>query len=440
MKKWLFFVLPVCMFLNAQAQKKDNVSFSKVDAYVASLGSMRDVYLKNIVDTLTHRQNDPKMIMTRALYVWEARNIDYNVDGAHHAKQNNTSASAALNNRLATHEGYANLFKTMCDMARINCVIITGLAKFSPSNIGELGKWNEHTWNAVEINGVWYPIDVTWGAGSTDRRFKEFKRSYTDAWFMPNKELFALSHFPKDKKWQLIDSPINKSNFTFAPIVGPSAMKNEIYPAEGVRGNFRGKSDTSKKLAFELEDASRIKSVSVSVKTTKRIPAKYTIENDMMYVDMPTPTSGTYDVSLFVNDTLAYIYQAAVTKSKAKAKPKTIDSAKIARDKEKKAATLAKEKQKKQDAIAKAKEKKESDAAKIQQQKQDGLAKKEADAQKVKQKKQDELDKTAADVAKAKQKKEDEAARAQEKKEAAERKKQEEKERAEAKKSSKKSK
>ena len=410
MKRWLFFVLPFCTFFTAQAQKIDNYSLSNVDAYVTSLGPMRGDYLKLIVDTLTHRLNDPKIVIARALYAWEAKNVDYNTEGAHHPKQNNTTASAALNTRITTHEGYANLFKTMCDMAQINCVIIKGLAKFSPTDIGELGKWNDHTWNAVEINGVWYPIDVTWGAGYTDRRFKEFTRSYTDAWFIPNKELFALSHYPKDKKWQLLDTPINKSNFTFAPIIGPAAMKNEIYPAEGVRGNIRGKSDTSKKLAFEVGDPSRIKSVTVAVKTTKRIPAKYTFEDNMMYVDMPTPTSGTYNISLFVNDTLAYIYEASVTKSKPRPKPKVADTAKLAREKQKKADALAKEKQKKEEAIAKAK-----------------------------QKKQAELDKKQEAADKAKQKKEEEAARAQEKKEADARKKQEAKEKEEAKKSSKKS-
>ncbi len=428
MKKWLFLVLPFCTLLTAQAQKT-KPSFEKVDAYVSSLGPMRNVYLKTIVDTLTHRQNDPQIIMARAIYVWQAQNIDYNVEGAHHPKQNNTSASAALNNRMTTHEGYANLFKTMCDMARIKCVIITGLAKFSPTNIGELGKWNEHTWNAIEINGEWHPVDVAWGAGYTDRRFQKFTKAYTDVWFMPNKELFALSHFPKDKKWQLLDSPINKSNFTFAPIVGPSAMRNEIYPAEDVRGNLRGKSDTSKKLAFELEDPSRVKSVTVAVKTSKRLPAKYSIENNMLYVDMPTPTSGTYNISLFVNDTLAYIYEAAVTKSKAKPKPKVVDSIKLAREKQKKADAIAKEKQKKEDAIAKAKQKK-----------QDDLDKKQADAEKVKQKKLNEAAKKQADIDKAKQKKEELAAKEQAKKEAEERKKQEQKEKAEAKKNSKKSK
>ncbi|RYE23820.1 MAG: hypothetical protein EOP51_09365 [Sphingobacteriales bacterium] len=429
MKRWLCFALPICMSLLAQAQNVKKPSFEKTDAYVASLGSMRGTYLKGIVDTLTHRRNDPKIIMARALYVWEARNVDYNVDGAHHPKQNNTTASAALINRVATHEGYANLFKTMCDMSGINCVIITGLAKFSPSNIGELGKWNEHTWNAVEVNGIWYPIDVAWGAGSTDRRFKEFKRSYTDAWFMPNKEIFSMSHFPKDKKWQLIDSPINKSNFTFAPIVGPSALTNEIYPATGVRGNLRGKSDTSKRLAFEMEDASRVKTVTVAVKTTKRMPAKYTVENDILYVDMPTPGSGNYDLSLFVNDTLAYIYTADVTKSKPKAKPKVVDTAKIAHDKEKKAEALAKDKQKKQDVIAKAKQKK-----------QDELDKKQTDAEKAKQKKLDEVAKKQADADKAKQKKEEQEAKEQAKKEADARKKEEQQEKAEAKKTSKKGK
>lgn len=415
MKRWLLFVLPVLLTVTVRAQKVDRSSFARVDAYVNRLGEMRDVYLKTIVDTLTHRQTAPQIEMARAIYVWQAKNIDYNTEGHHHPKQNNTSPSSTLNRRVTTHEGYANLFKTMCDMARINCVIIKGLAKFSPKNIGELGKWNDHTWNAIQINGTWYPVDVTWGAGYTDRRFKFYTRSYTDAWFMTDKDIFALSHFPKDKQWQMLDSPINKSNFTFAPIAGPAAIAHGIYPAEGIRGNLRGKSDTTKRLVFTVDRPQNVKSVTASAKTTKRVPAKYKIDGETMYVEMPLPTDGTYNVSMFVNDTLAYIYQAAVTKSKPKAKPKSsADSAKIARQKEKKQAELAKEKQKKIDDATKAKEKKEAATAKEKQRKEDELAK-------AKEKKE-------AAVAKEKQRKEDEIAKAQEKKDAAERKKQAEKE------------
>lgn len=323
MKKLIYTLLLLAGSVHTYAQQINRNNFSNVDAYVTGLGPMHGNYLKFIVDTLTHRQTAPPEEMVRALYVWEAKNIAYNTNGHHHPKQNNTTPSFAINERKTTHEGYANLFQEMCRMARIKCVVIPGLAKNNARYIGKLdADKNAHTWNAVEIKGTWYLVDVTWGAGTTDRKVKFFTPEYTDAWFMTDRELFALNHYPKDKKWQLLDTPISKSVFMSAPIVGTSAIVNEVYPPDGVRGSLRSKADTSKKLAFEIGDPKLIQSVTASAKTTKRIPAKYTIENNTMYVDVPTPIQGNYDINIYINDALAYTYNAEVGKARPKPKPK----------------------------------------------------------------------------------------------------------------------
>ena len=52
-------------------------------------------------------------------------------------------------------EGYAKMFKVLCDASDVPCLIITGRA-------GTGGDMENHMWNYVEIDGNWYLVDCTW--------------------------------------------------------------------------------------------------------------------------------------------------------------------------------------------------------------------------------------------------------------------------------------
>lgn len=393
------------MAVSAKAQTKiDRNSFKKVDKYVADLGPMEGHYLKYIVDTLTRRGTVPKADQVRAMYMWEANNITYNTAARRHPKQANNSASEVLNERSGSHEGYANLFKAMCDLAHLRCEVIPGMAKFDPRDIGKLTpKWNRHTWNAVMIDNTWYLLDLAWSAGYTDRKFRFFTPSFTDAWFFTDRELFALSHYPDKKSWQLLDTPINKSNFTFAPIIGKSAIIYEVYP-ETIRGNIRGKADTTKKMIFEVGNPDLIKSISVSHRTTKKIDVKYTIEGDRLYADIPFSSTGDYSFDIYVNNELAYIYQADIGKAKKKPAPR-----KPAKINSKSSAKADVKKSKEQEKLANAREAAAAKRAKALEKaniaKQEAAEKKVKDKEKADRAKQDAADKKMKEKEKAEMKK-----------------------------------
>ena len=107
----------------------------------------------------------------------------------------------------------------MCSLAHIRCEVVSGYAKGSVSSIGKLSRKNRHSWNIVLLKDKWYPADPTWAAGTTDKKVRHFKKDYTDAWFLTKRDLFALSHYPDNKKWHLEDSPVIKPVFTMAPII-----------------------------------------------------------------------------------------------------------------------------------------------------------------------------------------------------------------------------
>lgn len=307
---------------SVKARIIDRSNFGKVDTSVMHIGPMNNYMLKQIVDAVTAGK-PTQAERARAIYAWVALYISYDCRAHHHPKQRNTTASYALINRKTTYEGYANLFKTMCELAQIKCEVITGFAKINPENIGLINEKNMHAWNVIFIDDTWYPVDVTWAAGQTDSKVKSFKKEYSGSWFLADKELFALSHYPINKKWQLLDTPFNKAAFSISPIIGPSAIANEVYPVV-MRGRIRGRADTSKKVAFEVDNPLLVRSVSVEYKYRKIAPVPFTIEDNYLYVDIPFEKAGKYPVNIYINESLAYIYNADVAEPIKRAKPKAV--------------------------------------------------------------------------------------------------------------------
>ncbi len=68
-----------------------------------------------------------------------------------------------LFNHIAVCTGYSETFKLFMDTLGIPCVLVTGY-----------GNGTGHEWNAIQLDGAWYHIDVTWddplynGSGSSD--------------------------------------------------------------------------------------------------------------------------------------------------------------------------------------------------------------------------------------------------------------------------------
>jgi hypothetical protein len=99
----------------------------------------------------------------------------------------------------------------MCKIAGIECEVITGFTKWKEPRIDKTG----HAWNAINIEGKWYLLDVTWGAGYVNKGI--FYREYEPDYFMVNPRFFASNHIPDDPKWQLLDQPHTEATFVKQP-------------------------------------------------------------------------------------------------------------------------------------------------------------------------------------------------------------------------------
>lgn len=95
----------------------------------------------------------------------------------------------AIINKQCVCEGYAKAFKYLMDSIDIPCVIVIGKATNSEGNT------ENHAWNYVQLNGIWYAIDCTWddpiltgpGFVSNSSKYKYFLKGEVE---------FNKTHFP----------------------------------------------------------------------------------------------------------------------------------------------------------------------------------------------------------------------------------------------------
>lgn len=312
----LFFLL---IKIQACAQLFDRTNEGPpIRSYVLHLGAMQNRPLSDIIDSFRSQKYD-EIKMTYAIYTWIAENIAFDSKGFRHPDKNISTTTATLKNRTATSEGYANLFKTLCDVAGIKCYIIEGFAKAHPAEIARPDKLPKHYWNMVLIRNYLLFIDATWAAGSTDAKGKNFYKEFTDAWFFTNKDFFFMSHFTKDKNNPVPSYQLpSRSEFLRAPIVYKAAIAFDIRPSPTIKGKIRGRKGKVTTLDFVLpneEARPNIHHVSIVTKYGETpIPIKRYA--NILVVDIPFAEAGEYSVILKVNRVNAYGFMASVSDNK----------------------------------------------------------------------------------------------------------------------------
>lgn len=157
----------------------------------------------------------------RSIFIWIADNISYNVRPRYNPENtyedvNDTGAlkplservaEGVLKKRIAFCDGYARLFKTLCDYAGITSELITGFAKTN-NNLKKADPVfrSNHRWNAVMIDSTWRLLDVTWASGYISGS-NEFVRHLDDRYFLSHPKDFIRDHYPEDVIWTLLPSP-----------------------------------------------------------------------------------------------------------------------------------------------------------------------------------------------------------------------------------------
>ena len=143
--------------------------------------------------------------------------------------------SRILRKRRAICTGYSDLFNEMCSYANIQSAGVAGYVKTEDVDIVDSFYLDEHIWNAVKIDSLWFLVDNTWDAGyikwyklttmssllykgfnipHIKYKYKpRFKFAPHETYFMKSGYFFSTNHLPSIPMWQLTDTFISIEDF-----------------------------------------------------------------------------------------------------------------------------------------------------------------------------------------------------------------------------------
>ena len=237
------------MITKLSFSQKQSLNFSYIDRKVQSIEVCAP-------DSLAQRLSSSYVTdveKTRSIFRWITENIAYRTKnfpawrkGAKYLidEEAEDTLSASLNERIAVEvlrkkeavcDGYARLFKTLCDYAGIRSEIITGYARTNMNRIGEQFKSN-HRWNAVLVDSSWYLLDATWASGYITYSSDQFVKAYDDYYFMTPPEDFIRDHYPEDSRWTLLANPPTLREFYRTPFRHSAFAKYSILSFAPMKG------------------------------------------------------------------------------------------------------------------------------------------------------------------------------------------------------------
>jgi hypothetical protein len=136
-------------------------------------------------------------------------------------------ATKVLKDRKAVCDGYARLFKSLCDYAGLESAIITGYARADQGSSPGRFRSN-HSWNAVRIDSVWHLLDVTWASGYLEWTSGDFVRHYDGYYYLTPPDQFIRHHYPDNLRWTLLNETPAMPEFKRAPFRQRSFYKYSI--------------------------------------------------------------------------------------------------------------------------------------------------------------------------------------------------------------------
>ena len=271
--KWLLFIF--FFFLkSASFAQKHPASFSAIDWRVQSMDAPTP-------ESLAHKLTAPyqtDLEKTRAIFSWISQHISYNT-GVYSSRRYTSvkyipsfadtasiwksgmemTAITVLQRRVAVCEGYAKLFKVLCDYAGLRSEIIYGYAKCYLEKIDKFR--TNHSWNAVLIDSTWRLLDMTWSSGYINAA-NEFVQRTDESYFLSAPSQFILDHYPEDLRWTLLDHPPALREFLFSPFRYKSFIKYGIYSLSPPNGTIECSAGDTLHISFYVKDPEKNSKIS----------------------------------------------------------------------------------------------------------------------------------------------------------------------------------
>jgi len=177
-----------------------SADFSAIDRYVRSMPKLAS---SAQVAASLGRAATSEWEKARAIYDWVCYNIAYDTDSYFSGSEGGAStasaasAASAFESGKSVCQGYSDLTLELARLLGIEAIAVSGFSKGYEFSKGIPITGANHAWNAFRIDGAWYLMDSTWGAGSIDES-REFRKDLSYAWFAMDPSLFIYTHFPEE--------------------------------------------------------------------------------------------------------------------------------------------------------------------------------------------------------------------------------------------------
>jgi transglutaminase/protease-like cytokinesis protein 3 len=280
------------------AKKLAQRDFSEIDRQAKQL-SYSGSSIPELADLLA--KNAPSEAdKARIIYAWITQHISYDVAAFHNAIENNNypkvDAEQVLRDRTTICSGYSNLYQALAEAMNLESVIVAGYAKgATPANDVRFEKVN-HAWNSVRIDGAWYLLDATFGAGSVQN--DQFAFEYNPSYFATAPQQFLNNHFPEDQGWQLLAQTATRLEFDNLPNI--SSRFYNLGLATVSHPNYQ--ITAANRLDIQLQAPQDIVAIA-ELKQNNIISADNTVlvnrHGENIIVSVAPPNIGTYDLTIF---------------------------------------------------------------------------------------------------------------------------------------------
>ena len=235
----------------------------------------------------------------RIIYAWITQHITYDVaaflDAVNNDNYPDVTVETVLRDRTTICSGYSNLYYALAEAMNLESAIVIGYAKGATPASEKFQDVN-HAWNSVRIDGAWYLLDATWGAGSV--RDNEFVPNYKPYYFATAPEEFINNHYPQDEGWQLLNKTYTRAEFDSLPSIasrfydlGLKLVSHKDYHIY-----------TSNRLKIELKIPQHTVAIAELKQDGQSLLNNSILSNrngDRLIISVAPPEAGTYDLTIY---------------------------------------------------------------------------------------------------------------------------------------------
>ncbi len=261
--------------------------------------------LANLLSSLAETEAEK----ARSIYTWIADDIAYDVEmSLGNLYFADVRATTVLETRQTICSGYANLYKALAKAMGLDAAIIEGTATGASYVVGE--STINHAWNAVKIEGQWYLLDVTWGAGIVEDN--QFQKRFNPYYFATPPEQLIFDHFPANGVWQLLETPYTQKEFQDLPTVSPALFEKNIdlvsHPKKAI--TIENSTEIILSVPEEIVVTTKLK------KNDRPLSDQYNLiqrQGENVIIHTAFPEAGKYELEIFANAKQSETYPHILT-------------------------------------------------------------------------------------------------------------------------------